>query len=265
MLDVFFAYAMLGVFAGIMAGMLGIGGGVIIVPALIFIFDWQGFSPDVIVISAVATSLGTIIFTSVSAAWAQIKRGAVDWVIFRRWVLLVVVGSFFSGFIAQQMQPLVLKMAIALFLLLVSLIMLSKWVPNPSRQMPGAFGTSVLGLLSGVVSGLAGIGGGNIMVPLMVFFNVAMQRAAATASALGFPLATVGAFGYVVSGWGSQKLEWSLGYVYLPAMLTIATFTVLMAPIGVALAHRMPAPVLKRCFGAVLLIVSARMLITANM
>ncbi|RRJ83509.1 sulfite exporter TauE/SafE family protein [Aestuariirhabdus litorea] len=240
--------------------MLGIGGGVVIVPALIFLLGWQGFPPELIVITAVASSLGTIIFTSISATRAQIKRGAVDWVIFRRWVLLVIGGSFLSGFVAQQLPPQVMKVAIAIFLLLVALIMLSKWIPNPSRQMPGRAGTSLLGLLSGLVSGLAGIGGGNVMVPLMVLFNTPMQRATATSSALGFPLASVGALGYVVAGWGQGTPEGSLGYIYLPATLTIAAFTVLTAPLGVALAHRISAPLLKRCFGGLLLLVALRML-----
>lgn len=263
MMELILACSGLGIVAGILAGMLGIGGGVVIVPALVIILASQDFPSEFIVISAVATSLCTIIFTSISAARAQIKRQAVDWSIFKRWALLVVAGSFVSGFIASQLPPIALEIGIACFLLVVSIIMLSRWVPNPSRSMPGPMGTSLLGLFSGTLSGLAGIGGGNVMVPLMVFFNVPMQRAVATSSALGLPLALVGTIGYVISGWNVQITEWSLGYVYLPAAALIAGFTVVTAPLGVALSHRIPAPTLKRCFGGLLLLVATRMLYQA--
>ena len=263
MIEMILTCSVLGIVAGLLAGMLGIGGGVVIVPALIIILGSQGFPADFVVISAVATSLCTIIFTSISAARAQIKRNAVDWTIFKRWALLVVIGSFFSGFIAGHLPPVVLEIGIAIFLLIVSVIMLSKWVPNPSRSMPGPLGTSVLGLFSGTLSGLAGIGGGNVMVPLMVFFNVPMQRAVATSSTLGLPLALVGTIGYLISGWQETITDWSLGYVYLPAVALIAVFTVITAPLGVALSHRIPAQTLKRCFGTLLFLVAAHMLFTA--
>lgn len=262
-MDMIIACSALGIVAGILAGMLGIGGGVVIVPALVLILSAQDFPSEFIVITAVATSLCTIIFTSISAARAQIKRKAVDWNIFRLWAPTVVVGSFLSGFIAARLPAVVLEIGIAVFLLVISLIMLSRWVPDPARTMPGKAGTTGLGLFSGVLSGLAGIGGGNVMVPLMVFFNVPMQRAVATSSTLGFPLALVGTAGYIISGWGVEFMPWTLGYVYLPAVGLIAFFTVLMAPMGVALSHRIPAATLKRCFGGLLLIVAGRMLLTA--
>ena len=259
-MDMIIACTLLGIVAGILAGMLGIGGGVVIVPALVLILSAQDFPSEFIVITAVATSLCTIIFTSVSAARAQIKRQAVDWTIFRLWAPTVVMGSFLSGFIAARLPAIVLETGIAVFLLVISVIMLSRWVPDPARTMPGKAGTTGLGLFSGVLSGLAGIGGGNVMVPLMVFFNVPMQRAVATSSALGFPLAVVGTLGYIISGWDRSPAEWSLGYVYLPAVALIAVFTVLLAPVGVSLSHRLPAPTLKRCFGGLLLLVAGRML-----
>ena len=262
-MDMIIACSALGIVAGILAGMLGIGGGVVIVPALILILSAQDFPSEFIVITAVATSLCTIIFTSISAARAQIKRKAVDWTIFKLWAPTVVLGSFLSGFIAARLPAVVLEIGIAVFLLIISLIMLSRWVPDQARTMPGKPGTTGLGLFSGVLSGLAGIGGGNVMVPLMVFFNVPMQRAVATSSTLGFPLAVVATLGYVISGWGREVAPWSLGYVYLPAVALIAVFTVLLAPAGVALSHRIPAPTLKRCFGGLLLLVAGRMLFNA--
>lgn len=262
-MEMIIACSALGVVAGILAGMLGIGGGVVIVPALVLILSGQDFPAEFIVITAVATSLCTIIFTSISAARAQIRRQAVDWGIFRLWAPTVVIGSFLSGFIAARLPAAYLEAGIAVFLLLVAIIMLSRWVPDPARTMPARPGAAGLGLFSGVLSGLAGIGGGNVMVPLMVFYNVPMQRAVATSSTLGFPLALVGTLGYVISGWDQAPMAWSLGYVYLPAALLIAIFTVLLAPVGVALSHRIPAATLKRCFGGLLLLVAGRMLINA--
>lgn len=255
------AYLLLGAFAGLMGGMLGIGGGVIIVPVLILLFGWQLLPPELIPLLAVASSLASIIVTSLSAMRAQAKRQAVDWTLFRQWSVLVVVGGFCSGFIASYLPALAMKRGIAVFLLVVAVIMLSQWMPKPERQLPGPAGRGVLGLLAGLGSALAGIGGGNIIVPLLVFFNVPMQRAAATASALGLPIATVGTLGYVLAGWGQQHLPWgTVGYVYLPATLSIAAMTFFTAPLGVAIAHRLPAPVLKRVFGGLLLVVAGRML-----
>ncbi len=254
-------YLLLGAFAGLMGGMLGIGGGVIIVPALILLFGWQQMPPELIPVLAVASSLGSIIVTSASAMRAQAKRNAIDWALFRQWSVLVVLGGGCSGFIASLLPALMLKRGISLFLLVVAVIMLSQWMPKPDRQLPGTIGRALLGFGSGVGSALAGIGGGNIIVPLLVFFNIPMQRAAATASALGLPIASVGSISYVLAGWGAEGLPWgSLGYVYLPATAGIAAMTFLSAPMGVALAHRLPAKVLKRVFGGVLLVVAGRML-----
>jgi len=261
-MELVLTYGALGIVAGILAGMLGIGGGVLIVPALLFIFAAQGYPAEFIVVSAVATSLSTIIFTSISAARSQIKRGAVDWFIVKAWAPMVVVGSFISGFVAGLLPPDALRVGIGVFFTIVAIIMISKWVPDPSRKLPGTAGTSGLGLGSGLVSGLAGIGGGNVMVPLMVFFNVPMPRAVATSSTLGLPLALVGSAGYVMSGWNQTITDWNLGYVYLPATLFVALFTVLLAPVGVALSHKIPAATLKRCFGALLLVVAIRMIWT---
>ncbi|GAA3955568.1 sulfite exporter TauE/SafE family protein [Allohahella marinimesophila] len=255
------AYLLLGAFAGVMGGMLGIGGGVIIVPVLIALFTWQAFPAEVITVMAVASSLASIIFTSLSAMRAQMKRDAVDWVIFRQWSVVVVLGGFCSGFIAQYLPALAMKQGIAVFLLIVSIIMLSQWVPKPERQLPGPVGTGIIGFICGVASALAGIAGGNIIVPTLVFFNVQMQRAAATASSLGLPIATVGTLGYVIAGLdATARPEWSLGYVYLPAALSVAVMTYLMAPLGVAIAHKLPAKTLKRVFGGLLFFVASSML-----
>ena len=255
------SYLLLGTVAGLLGGMLGIGGGVIIVPSLIALFSWQQLPLDIIPQLAVASSLASIIVTSFSAMRAQAKRGAVDWVLFRQWSVLLVVGGFGSGFIGSHIPALALQRGISLFLMVIAVIMLSQWLPKPDRKMPGLLGRIALGFCSGLASALAGIGGGNIIVPLLVFFNVSMQRAGATASALGLPIAFVGSLGYVLAGWNHAVLPgWTLGYVYLPATIGIASMAFIMAPLGVMIAHRLPAKQLKQVFGGVLLVVASRML-----
>lgn len=253
----------IGIVAGFLAGLLGIGGGVVIVPALLIVFDVF----DVVALTdgaariAVGTSLATIIVTSLSAARAQIRRGAVRWPIVRAWTPALLVGSFASGPVAALLPQAALPWFIGIFLLLVALIMLAQWRPAPHRTLPGLAGNLAMGSGAGLVSGLAGIGGGNVIVPTLVFHNVPMQQAAATASTLGVPIALSGTLGFVLTGWGVGGLPTgSLGYVWLPGALIIAAITFLVAPLGVAVAHRSPADLLKRLFGALLLVMSARIL-----
>lgn len=253
----------IGIVAGFLAGLLGIGGGVVIVPALLLLFD----AFDVVALTdgaarlAVGTSLATIIVTSLSAARAQIRRGAVRWPIVRAWTPALLAGSFASGPVAALLPQAALPWFIGVFLLLVALIMLAQWRPAPHRTLPGLAGNLAMGSGAGLVSGLAGIGGGNVIVPTLVFHNVPMQQAAATASTLGVPIALSGTLGFVLTGWGVAGLPTgSVGYVWLPGALIIAAITFLVAPLGVAVAHRSPADLLKRLFGALLVVMSTRIL-----
>jgi uncharacterized membrane protein YfcA len=249
-----------GAVAGFLAGLLGIGGGVVIVPALLLLFDLaelEGGSARL----AVGTSLATIIATSISAARAQIRRGAVDWDIVRAWTPALLAGSLASGPVAAVLPAGTLPWFIGSFLLLVSAIMLTRWRPAPHRVLPGPAGNLALGSTAGLVSGLAGIGGGNVIVPTLVYFNVPMQRAAATSSTLGFPIALFGSLGFVLAGWNEPGLPpGSLGHVWLPAAAVIAVMTFLVAPFGVAAGHRMPAEVLRRIFGIALVLAAGRIL-----
>ncbi|HSG91580.1 MAG TPA: sulfite exporter TauE/SafE family protein [Pseudomonadales bacterium] len=254
------ACAAIGAVAGFLAGLLGIGGGVVIVPALLILFDAVGIDAGAARL-AVGTSLATIIVTSLSAARAQIRRGAVQWPIVRSWTPALLVGSFASGPLAALLPPGALPWFIGCFLLLVAAIMLTQWRPDPHRTLPRGAANLALGGTAGLVSGLAGIGGGNVIVPTLVFHNVPIQQASATSSTLGVPIALFGALGFVIAGWGEASLPaGSIGYVYLPAALTIAAVTFLVAPLGVAVAHHSDAGLLKRVFGALLLLVSGRIL-----
>ena len=259
-----------GAVAGFLGGLLGIGGGVIIVPTLIFAFDHGGISAAqsgggaAITLIAVGTSLGSIVFTSAAAARAQIRAGMVEWTIVRRFVVTLILGSYAAGFVAAMLPQALLRGVIGVFLGFVSVVMLTNWRPAPHRVLPGPAGTAGIAAFAGLLSGIAGIGGGNVVVPTLVYYNVPVHRATATASTLGFPIAIAGSLGYISRGFTDMSLaNGLLGYIYLPALLAIVCTTVLFAPLGVRVAHRLsPAP-LKRVFGALLILVAVRMCWTA--
>jgi uncharacterized membrane protein YfcA len=181
--------------------------------------------------------------------------------IVRLWAPCVITGSFGAGFIAAELPAQYLRAVIAAFLLLVSLVMLSSWQPPPHRVLPPPPGSALRAAAAGLVAGLAGIGGGNVIVPTLVYYNVSMHAASATASALGVPIAAAGAIGYAIAGWAAPALPaGNVGFVSLPLLAALVVPSVLTAPLGVAVAHRMPAARLKRAFGALLLLVALRLL-----
>lgn len=249
----------MGAFAGFLGGMLGIGGGVIMVPGLLLLFDQLGVFPDTSTLVALGTSLAVIVFTSLSAARAQIRAGKVLWPVVRSWSLWLVLGGLAASWIAVLLPPALLRTFIALFLLGVAAIMLASWKPNPARQLPRVIGSALLGSGAGVISGLAGIGGGNVIVPTLVYHNVPMHNATATSSTLGVPVALSAALGYAALG---PVTPTQLGYIFLPAAAIVLLTAVVFAPLGVRFAHRTNATKLKKYFGALLLIVAGRMLYT---
>ncbi len=260
------AYIAVGIVAGFLGGLLGIGGGVVIVPALIIIFDLFDLvahgapGGNGATLTAVGTSLASIIFTSAAAARVQIRAGMVEWGVVKGWTGFLIVGSYAAGFLAAMMSLEVLRMLIGAFLLFVAMVMLTSWKPSPHRGLPGRAMSAVLGGVGGLVSGIAGIGGGNVVVPTLVYHNVPVHRATATASTLGLPIAVAGALGYMHRGWSDTSLsDGFLGFVYLPALAAIVVGSVALAPVGVRTAHRISATPLRRVFGVLLVIVSLRM------
>ncbi|MDY0001531.1 MAG: sulfite exporter TauE/SafE family protein, partial [Polyangia bacterium] len=173
----------------------------------------------------------------------------------------ILLGTFGGAHLAAALSTMFLKAFFALFLLMVCAQMLLDLRPEASRALPGRAGVILVGGVIGLVSALVGIGGGTLSVPFMSYCNVAMRQAIGTSAAIGFPIAAAGTLGYVTSGIGAEGLpSLSLGYVYLPALAGVALGSVLTAPLGASLAHSIPVKTLKRCFGAFLLIVAARML-----
>jgi len=245
---------LLGCCTGFLAGLLGIGGGMLLVPFLTFIFTHQGVPGGAAVKVAIATSMATILFTSISSVRAHHRRGAVRWELVRRLAPGIVLGGLISGAgVFSLLKGAALALVFAAFVGFSATQMLIDKKPTPSRQMPGPAGAGLAGGVIGFVSGLVGAGGAFISVPFMTWCNVAMHTAVATSSALGFPIALANTVGYVVAGWNQPAvMPGVLGYVSLPAMGVIAAASVLTAPLGAKVAHSLDRQQLKRVFAVLL-------------
>jgi uncharacterized protein len=261
MASILLLYLGFGALAGVLAGLLGIGGGLVLVPILIFSFGQQGFPGDHIMHLALGTSMASIIFTSVSSFLAHHRRGAVQWAIVRQITPGILLGTFLGSFLAARLTTVHLKIFFIIFLYIVAVQMLTGKKPKPSRQMPGRLGMFAVGNGIGAMSSLVGIGGGTMSVPFMIWCNVTVHRAIGTSAAIGFPIAVAGASGYILNGSMVGGLpSYSLGYVYLPALAGLVAASMLTAPLGVRLAHWLPVEKLKQAFGVFLVLMASRML-----
>jgi len=253
---------LLGLCGGFLAGLLGIGGGMVLVPFLTVIVANQGVEADLAVKMAIATGMATIVFTSLSSVRAHHLRGAVRWDIWRRFAPGIVLGAALASLgVFAALNGHTLALVFALFVAFSATQMWLDKKPAPSRTLPGPAGQLAAGGGIGFVSGLVGAGGGFISVPLLVWCNVAMHQAVATSAALGFPIALANSAGYALAGHNTPGLpEASLGYIFLPALLVIALASVLAAPLGARAAHALPVRPLKRLFALVLYALAAFML-----
>ena len=254
--------AVLGVGTGFLAGLLGIGGGMVMVPFLTIIMSGRGVSPDLAVKMAIATSMATIIFTSIASVRAHHKRGAVRWDIVKRLAPGIVIGSIVGSLgVFALLKGAYLAIFFGLFVGFSATQMFIDKKPKPNRQMPGTAGQLAAGGFIGFLSGLVGAGGGFISVPFMTWCNVAIHNAVATSAALGFPIAVANVLGYAVSGLSVQDLPaGSFGYIWLPALVVIAFASFFMAPVGAKAAHSLPVGKLKRVFASILYVLALYML-----
>jgi uncharacterized protein len=254
--------AVLGVATGFLAGLLGIGGGMVMVPFLTIILGARGVAPDLAVKMAIATSMATIIFTSVSSVRAHHRRGAVRWELVRRLAPGIVIGSLVSSLgVFALLKGSWLAVVFGLFVGFSATQMFLDKKPKSTRQMPGTAGQVAAGSVIGFVSGLVGAGGGFISVPFMTWCNVAIHNAVATSAALGFPIAVANVAGYIASGLSLPGLPpASLGYIWLPALVVIALCSVFTAPLGARAAHALPVARLKKVFASLLYVLAAYML-----
>lgn len=239
------------------------GGGLIIVPVLIWLFDAQGIANGIQPHLALGTSLGSILFTSLSSVRAHHWHGAVDWGIVRRIAPGIIIGTLLGALLASLIPARPLKIFFIAFLFYAALQMAMNFKPTPSRSLPGHLGMSLAGALIGAVSSWVGIGGGTLSVPFQVWCNVPFHRAVGTSAAIGFPIAFAGLAGYLIGGWHVEALPtYSLGFISLPALACIALGSIFTAPLGAKTAHSLPVAKLKRIFALLLLALAIRMLMT---
>ncbi|WP_019409218.1 sulfite exporter TauE/SafE family protein [Pseudomonas psychrophila] len=258
----FLLYLVLGGFAGVLAGLFGVGGGLIIVPVLVFSFTLQGFSHEVLTHLAVGTSLATIIFTSINSVIAHNRKGAVLWPLFAWMSVGILVGAGIGALTAEAISGPHLQKIIGVFAVIIALQMALDLKPKASRTVPGKLGLSLAGSVIGWASAIFGIGGGSLTVPFLTWRGVTMQQAVATSSACGLPIALAGALSFMMIGWHNPDLPaHSLGFVYLPALLGIALTSMFFARFGARLAHKLSPRLLKRLFAALLFCVGLSFLI----
>lgn len=257
----FLLYLLLGAAAGVLAGLFGVGGGLVIVPVLVWVFAGVGIDGAVGMHLAIGTSLATIVFTSIASVRAHHRRGAVLWPAFARLAPGIVVGAWFGAAIAGALPSAALRQVFGIFELTVAAQMALDLRPAPHRSLPGPFGMAMAGAVIGTVSAIVGIGGGTLTVPFLAWCNVAMKRAVATSAAAGLPIALAGATGFLVAGWGEPALPaGSSGYLYWPALAGVVAASMWVAPFGARLAHSLPGPLLKRIFAGFLALLGAAML-----
>jgi uncharacterized membrane protein YfcA len=251
----------MGAAGGFAAGLLGIGGGMVLVPFIIMIFSAQHFPPELIVHMAIATSLATILFTSMSSVRAHHLRGAILWPIVRMLSPGIVLGSWIGPWIGTQMNSSALALLFGLFVAFSATQMLLGRKPTGSRGLPGKPGMFAAGGGIGVLAGLVGAGGGFVSVPFMSWCNVKIHNAIATSAALGFPIALAGTLSNIYFGWNVPGLPaHTLGYIYLPALGVIAAASMAMAPLGARAAHALPVHILKKIFAMILYCLAVYML-----
>ena len=245
---------LLGCGAGFLAGLLGVGGGMIMVPFLTMIFSHRGVAPGPALKMAIATSMATIMFTSLSSVRAHHRRGAVRWDLVRRLAPGLVGGGLLAGAGAfAVIKGPVLALLFSAFVGFAAIQMLRNRKPLPGRQMPGLAGATAVGGVIGFFSGLVGAGGAFISVPFMTWCNVLIHQAVATSAALGFPIAVANTIGYVIAGWNlPTQLPGSVGYLMLPALFAIAAGSMLTAPLGARVAHGLDIAQFKRVFALLL-------------
>lgn len=250
----------MGCFGGFTAGLLGVGGGMILVPFITMVLAARGVPDELVVHMAIATSLGTIMFTSLSSVRAHHKHGAVMWRIVKLLAPGILVGSMIGPWIGKQMNTATLSVFFGVFVAFSATQMLINKKPAAARELPKAPGMFAAGGVIGVLAGLVGAGGGFVSVPFMTWCGVRIHNAVATSAALGFPIALAGTLANIVYGWGEPGLpEHALGFIYVPALMIIVAASVVMAPIGVRTAHRMPVKQLQRVFAVILYALAAYM------
>jgi uncharacterized membrane protein YfcA len=253
-------YLALGLLTGFIAGLLGVGGGLVMVPVLLWVYALQGFPPEYTIHMALGTSLAVIVPTSISSMRAHHGHGAVRWDVVRRIAPGIVVGTLGGAISAAWLPDQGLKLFFVLFLFYAATQMWFGIKASPHRDLPDWPGMTLAGGVIGAISSWVGIGGGTLSVPFLNWCNIRFQEAIGTSAAIGLPIALSGTVGYALSGTGVAGLpSYSIGFVYLPALAGIALASMLTAPWGARLTHRLPVGRLRKLFAALLYLIAVRM------
>ncbi len=256
------AYLALGAVVGVFAGLFGIGGGLLLVPALLFLFDMQRFPAEHNMHLALGTAMATILFTSLASMRKHHQHGAVNWRVVRTITPGILLGTALGTLFAASISPRGLGIFFALFVFFAATQILLDIRPKPSRQLPGAGGISLFGTFTGWISSMVSIGGGIFVVPFMVWCNVPLRNAIGTSAAIGFPIAVGGTVGYIATGMIHHTLPpFSWGFVYIPALLWVALGSVITAPLGAKATHYMKVELLRKLFAVLLIALATKLLL----
>ncbi|MEO0988316.1 MAG: sulfite exporter TauE/SafE family protein [Cyanobacteria bacterium J06639_14] len=255
-------FAVLGLTAGVLSGLFGIGGGMVIVPGLFYLFHILDIPHDWLMHLAAGSSMCIMVFTSASSAWSHHLKGDVQWQIFGRIIPAIAIGVIGGKLLANRLNTDILELIFGIFLLFVSLKILLNWLPKPENPgEPQNWLTNLIGTVLGLKSGILGIGGGAISVPFLLYSGLPMNQASGTSASFTLPIALVGTLSGLLLTVPAESIPLSTGSIYWPAVALVAPFTMLGAPLGTQLCHRVPSTHLKRWFGAFLLFLGLRLLV----
>jgi|TARA_R110002096_G_scaffold246654_3_gene438888 uncharacterized protein len=261
-LEIFLYCAAFGVISGAISGLLGIGGGIVIVPFIAWLLNQHSMPADTIMQTAIATSLATIVVTSISSILAQHRRGAIQWSIVKTLTPGIAIGAWFGADLAHFLSSELLAGIFGCFLLLNGIRMILNLKTKPHRQLPSTVPLAIAGSVLGLLSTLVGIGGGTLTVPYMSWHNVPIKKAIALGSACGLPIAVFGALSFIVIGLHATTLPaGNIGYINIPVFLGISSTSLFSATLGVHLAHSLPTATLKKVFSLILIFVGLKMLL----
>lgn len=257
-------FIMAGAIAGLLAGLFGVGGGLLIVPILAHIFQHQQVPENIIMHLAVGTSLATIVATGAASIFAHHRRSGVDWLVWRQMCIWLLLGSGFGAVVAAQASSSSMKICYIIFIYSVSICLaFSNRAEESGEEKSGFPGErGVVAFFTGAISAVVGIGGGTVIVPYLSWRGLSMVRAIGTSAACGLPIAAAGSIGYAVTGFGLAGLPaYSTGYVVWPAFVAVAVSSVALAPLGARLAHRWSAIRLRKAFAVFLVVLASYVLL----
>jgi uncharacterized membrane protein YfcA len=253
---------LIGLVAGILSGLLGIGGGIIVIPLLVWLFKLQNIPSDLIMHLAAGTSLSVMIFTAASSLYGHVKHGIEIWPVYRQLAIGIIIGTIFGAVFGHFLPGRVLEILFAIFIFIVAIRMLIAIKPKLKRTLPRSLGMFLMAFVIGGKSGLLGIGGGVIIIPFLSYCNVPIRNIIAVSVSCSLTIAIIGTISFIITGQHAIDLPpWSLGYIYLPAFLGIVLTSPICAQLGTHLSHKLPVTILTRILGAVLLIMAIRMLV----